>query len=73
VLLRNRRVTGVDWGGWVARNPAANQKLVGEVTARIADGDLDPVEPVRYPFEHAAQALADQEQRKVVGKAALIP
>jgi len=27
VLLRNRRVTGVDWGGWVARNAAANQEM----------------------------------------------
>jgi NADPH2:quinone reductase len=72
-LLRNRRVTGVDWGGWVARNPAANQELVGQVLALIAAGDLDPVEPVSYPFEQAAQALADQQNRKVVGKAALIP
>jgi NADPH2:quinone reductase len=73
VLLRNRRVTGVDWGGWVARNPAANQELVGQVLALIAAGDLDPVEPVSYRFEQAAQALADQQNRKVVGKAALIP
>jgi NADPH2:quinone reductase len=73
VLLRNRRVTGVDWGGWVARNPAANQALVAEVAALIANGDLDPVEPVQYPFDRAAAALADQQQRKVVGKAVLVP
>jgi NADPH2:quinone reductase len=73
VLLRNRRVTGVDWGGWVARNHAANQALVAEVTALIANGELDPVEPVTYPFEQAARALEDQQQRRVVGKAALVP
>jgi NADPH2:quinone reductase len=73
VLLRNRRVTGVDWGAWVGRNPAANQELVGEVLTMIADGALHPVEPVSYPFEQAAQALADQQNRKVVGKAALVP
>jgi NADPH2:quinone reductase len=73
VLLRNRRVTGVDWGGWVARNPDANRALVAEVTALIADGRLDPVEPVVYPFEDAARALADQQQRRVVGKAVLVP
>src|SRR4051812_47456112 len=73
VLLHNRRVTGVDWGGWVARNHAANQALVAEVTTLIANGELDPVEPVAYPFERAAQALADQQQRRVVGKAALVP
>ena len=73
VLLRNRRVTGVDWGAWVGRNPAANQQLVGEVLAMIADGVLHPVEPVSYAFDDAAQALADQQNRKVVGKAALVP
>ena len=73
VLLRNRRVTGVDWGAWVGRNPAENQALVMQVLAKIAAGELSPVEPVSYPFEQAAQALADQQQRNVVGKAVLIP
>jgi NADPH2:quinone reductase len=73
VLLRNRRVTGVDWGGWVAKNPVANQEMVAKVLAMIAAGELDPVEPVSYPFDHAAQALADQQNRNVVGKAILVP
>ena len=73
VLLRNRRVTGVDWGGWVARNPEANLEMVGEVLAMITDEKLSPVEPVSYPFEQAAAALADQQNRKVVGKAVLVP
>jgi NADPH2:quinone reductase len=73
VLLRNRRVTGVDWGAWAGRNPAANQELIGQVLARIATGELSPVEPVSYPFEQAAQALSDQQHRKVVGKAVLVP
>jgi NADPH2:quinone reductase len=73
VLLRNRRVTGVDWGGWAGRNPAANQKLVEQLLSMIVAGDLDPVEPVSYPFDQAARALADQQNRKVVGKAVLVP
>ena len=73
VLLRNRRVTGVDWGGWVAKNPALNQKMIRDVLAMISAGDLDPVEPVSYPFDQAAVALADQQNRKVVGKAILVP
>jgi NADPH:quinone reductase len=73
VLLRNRRVTGVDWGGWAGRNPAAHQEMIGRVLAMIAAGELSPVEPVSYPFERAAQALADQQHRKVVGKAVLVP
>ncbi len=29
VLLRNRRITGVDWGAWVGRNQDANRALLG--------------------------------------------
>lgn len=72
VLLRNRRVTGVEWGGWVAKHPERNQQLLDEVIAMIAAGELDPVEPTHYPFEEAATALSDQQNRKVVGKAVLI-
>jgi NADPH:quinone reductase len=73
VLLRNRRVTGVDWGAWAARNHDANRNLVDHVLALIAAGEINPVEPVSYPFGQAARALADQQNRKVVGKAILVP
>jgi NADPH:quinone reductase len=73
VLLRNRRVTGVDWGAWVGRNGDANRGLLAEVVGRIAAGDLDPVEPVAYPLHEAARALRDLADRKVAGKVALVP
>jgi NADPH:quinone reductase len=73
VLLRNRRVTGVDWGAWVGRNGDANRALLAEVVGRIATGDLDPVEPVTYPLHEAARALHDLADRKVAGKVALVP
>jgi NADPH2:quinone reductase len=73
VLLRNRRVTGVDWGGWAGKNPERNNAMLDEVMRRIARGELRPVEPTTYPLEHAAVALTDLEQRKVAGKIALIP
>ena len=71
VLLRNRRVTGVDWGAWAGRNQDANKGMLDAVLDLIATGKLDPVEPSRYRFEDAALALADQQNRKVVGKAVL--
>ncbi len=71
VLLRNRRVTGVDWGAWAGRNQEANKALLDAVLGLIASGELDPVEPTKYRFEDAALALADQQNRKVVGKAVL--
>lgn len=73
VLLRNRRVTGVDWGAWVGRNGDANRALLAEVVERIAAGDLEPVEPVAYPLREAARALRDLADRQVAGKVALVP
>jgi NADPH2:quinone reductase len=51
VLLLNRTVVGVDWGAWVGRNQAENQKMLIEVMGRIVDGSLRPVEPVARPAE----------------------
>ena len=73
VLLRNRRVTGVDWGGWAGKNPGLNDRMLAQVMELIAAGELRPVEPQTYPLEQAAQALQDLEDRKVAGKIALIP
>lgn len=73
VLLRNRRVTGVDWGGWAGKNPAANDAMLREVLRYVADGRLRPVEPITYPLDDAARALQDLEDRKIAGKVALVP
>lgn len=73
ILLRNRRVTGVDWGGWAGRNPAANDAMLAEVFTLIERGDLRPIEPVSYPLEQASRALTDLVNRNVSGKAILVP
>jgi NADPH2:quinone reductase len=73
VLLRNRRVTGVEWGGWVAKHPEENRALVAEVLAEIAAGRLHPVEPTTYPLDEVRTALRDLADRRVTGKVALVP
>jgi NADPH2:quinone reductase len=73
VLLRNRRVTGVDWGAWAGRHPDRNAALLDQVLDAIAAGRLSPVEPVTYPLDEAARALQDLADRKVAGKVALVP
>ena len=73
VLLRNRRVVGVDWGAWVISNPDAQRHLVGELLAMVEAGGLHPQEPVSYGLEDAATALSDLLTNRVAGKAAIVP
>ncbi|MEI7546587.1 MAG: NADPH:quinone oxidoreductase family protein [Actinomycetota bacterium] len=73
ILLRNRRVTGVEWGSWAVRNPDGNDAMLNEVLTRIERRELTPVEPVTYRLAHAAQAMQDQLDRRVTGKAVLVP
>lgn len=73
ILLRNRRVTGVDWGGWIGTHVEENSRMLEAVTAAVGRGELRPVEPTAYPLERVADALADQVGRRVVGKTVLVP
>jgi NADPH:quinone reductase len=73
ILLRNRRVTGVDWGGWTVTHGLENQQLLADVVAAVAAGSLHPVQPRTYPLADVAEALTDQLERRVVGKTVLVP
>jgi NADPH2:quinone reductase len=73
VLLRNRRITGVDWGAWAMKNPELNNANLAKVLQLIDGRKLHPVEPVTYPLRDAARALTDIQARKIAGKVALIP
>lgn len=73
ILLRNRRVVGVDWGGWRSRNPAMQTELMDELSALFTHGALAPREPKHYALADASQALADVNSRKIVGKVILVP
>ncbi len=73
VLLRNRRVVGVDWGAWMMNNPDGQRRLLSELLAMVEAGSLHPPEPVTYALEDAATALADLLANRVAGKAVLVP
>jgi NADPH2:quinone reductase len=73
VLLNNRDVVGIEWGGWVFKNPDANRVLVQEVLDRIGAGDLHPVEPQQRPLELAGAAISDLLERRAAGKIVLVP
>jgi NADPH2:quinone reductase len=73
VLLNNRRVIGVDWGGWAMRNGAENRALVDEVLLAIAGSRLHPVAPRTRPLDDAGRAIADLLERRAAGKIVLVP
>jgi NADPH2:quinone reductase len=73
VLLRNRRVIGVDWGAWAMSAVEEGRALTDLVLSRIGDGTYRPVEPTPYPLDEAGAALRDLLDRRVTGKAVLVP
>lgn len=73
VLLSNRTVVGVDWGGWAMKNPPEHEALERELFAHAARGDLRPVEPAVRPLVDAGPVLSDISHRRVVGKVVLAP
>lgn len=73
ILLSNRRVVGVDLGGWLAGHPADERPMVTELLELVVAGKLDPVEPTSFPLDRVAEVLAAQQGRQVAGKSVLVP
>ncbi len=73
VLLNNRTVVGVDWGGWTFKDPAGNRQLIGELMDLVSDGRLHPTRPTAYPLEEAAEVMSGLINRTIGGKAVIVP
>jgi NADPH2:quinone reductase len=73
VLLNNRTVIGVEWGGWALRNPDANRALVNDLLAAAGAGRLHPATPAVAKLDEVVRVLRDLEERRVAGKVVLIP
>lgn len=73
VLLNNRTVVGVEWGGWVMRHPDENKAMIAEVVQAIATGELHPVAPFERPLGDGPAVLNELITRRAVGKIVLIP
>jgi NADPH2:quinone reductase len=73
VLLNNRTVIGVEWGGWALRHPQENRGLVDDVLREAAEGRLRPPAPAVAKLDEAPRVLHDLEDRRVTGKVVLIP
>jgi NADPH2:quinone reductase len=73
VLLNNRTLVGVDWGGWTFKDPLGNRALIGELMAMVADGHLHPTVPAARPLAEAAAVMESLIDRSVAGKVVLVP
>lgn len=73
VLLNNRTLVGVDWGGWTFKDPLGNRALVDEVMDMVAVGRLHPTVPSTRPLDEAAAVMGALIDRSVAGKVVLVP
>jgi NADPH2:quinone reductase len=73
VLLNNRTLVGVDWGGWTFKDPFGNRALLGELLDMVAAGRLHPTAPATRPLEEAAAVMEALIERSVTGKVVLVP
>jgi NADPH2:quinone reductase len=68
LLLNNIAVVGVGWGAFFIPRPGFVAGPWAELLPFLRDGVLrPPLAPVR-PLEHAAEVLADMEERRAAGK-----
>ena len=73
VLLNNRTLIGVDWGGWTFKDPFGNRALIDELMGMVGDGRLHPTAPTKRPLAEAADVMAGLIGRTVTGKVVLVP
>jgi NADPH2:quinone reductase len=73
VLLNNRTLVGVDWGGWTFRDPLGSRDLIAQLMAMVGTGRLHPVGPSTFPLEQAAAVMTGLIDRTIGGKVVLVP
>jgi NADPH2:quinone reductase len=71
LLLNNVDVVGVGWGAWAGKHPGALTEQWADLEKLLASGKLPPPEPVVYPLDEAATAIASLENRTAKGKVVL--
>jgi NADPH2:quinone reductase len=72
-LLKACSIVGVFWGSFMERDPKHGRENIHELITWFAEGKLKPHVSATYPLEHAAEALNNLMERKVTGKAVLVP
>ncbi|MEM9558006.1 MAG: NADPH:quinone oxidoreductase family protein [Acidobacteriota bacterium] len=69
-LLKGCSIVGVFWGTWTRKDPAGSTENFRQIAHWLADGTLRPrVTP--YPAADFTDALAEIDERRVIGKVVL--
>ncbi|MEV6324199.1 NADPH:quinone oxidoreductase family protein [Nocardia sp. NPDC051787] len=68
LLLKNVEVVGAAWGEWVMSHRGYLREQWAEVEPLLASGEIAPPEPVLYPLDKAAVAIASLDNRTATGK-----
>lgn len=71
LLLNNIDVVGVGWGAWAGTHSGALSEQWEELHDLLSTGRLPAPDPVVYPLEEAATAVAALENRTATGKVVL--
>lgn len=72
VLLGNCAVAGIDWGGYLRREPDTVQASLAEGLRWYEEGALRPKPSHVYPLEQAAEVLEARAARELTGKVVLV-
>lgn len=68
LLLKNVEVIGAAWGEWVLSNTGYLAEQWAEVEPLLASGAITAPQPVLYPLERTAEAVAALDNRTATGK-----
>ncbi|WP_280234248.1 NADPH:quinone oxidoreductase family protein [Nocardia cyriacigeorgica] len=68
LLLKNVEVIGAAWGEWVMTHPGYLAEQWAEVEPLLASGAITAPQPVLFPLERAADAVASLDNRTATGK-----
>jgi NADPH2:quinone reductase len=72
LLLNNIDVRGVGWGAYAYNRPGYLQQQWSELVPMIERGEIASIVGRTYPLEDYAQALADLDERRALGKSVVL-
>jgi NADPH:quinone reductase len=72
-LLKGASLMGVFWGDYARREPKANYAAIQQMLGWLAEGKIKPHIGARYALKDTPQALLDMADRKIMGKAVVLP